>query len=449
MTAMNAAIIAVGSEMLGTQRLDTNSLSIAAALEKYAVALDRKSVIGDRQSDLVAELRFAARSADLLIVTGGLGPTEDDMTREALAEAFGLKLEVDRSIIEHLEERFASRGMKMPKVNERQANVFAGQTMLPNSRGTAPGFHLRLVLDKTENPGESALSSGAAAASAADGRAEKRIFVFPGVPHEMEGMVREYLEPWLAEVSRFSRYRRVLKIAGLGESAVEEKLAPYYVAHKEPLTILASQGQIELHLQADGEEAAARAEIASREQELAEIFGDRLFGFDDDTLEAVIGRMLIERSATVSTAESCTGGLLASRITDIAGSSAYFLGGAVCYTADSKMFLAGVDPQLIQEHGEVSEEVARDLAKGIRRRFKTTYGVGITGIAGPGGGSEAKPVGTVHIAVADGRTIEHRKLFWPMGRIRFKWFSTQSALDLLRLFMLKAGRVAGSGRNPS
>ena len=427
MTAMNAAIIAVGSEMLGTQRVDTNSLFIADALEKYAVVLDRKSVIGDRQSDLVAELRFSARGADLLIVTGGLGPTEDDMTREALAEAFGLTLEVDRSIIERLEERFASRGFKMPKVNERQAKVFVGQMTLPNSRGTAPGFHLQLDVDGVGN----------------------HVFVFPGVPHEMEGMVREYLEPWLGEVSQQSRYRRVLKIAGMGESAVEEKLAPFYKAHKEPLTILASQGQIELHLQADGDEVAARREIAVREKELAEIFGDRLFGFDDDTLEAVIGRMLIERSATVSTAESCTGGLLASRITDIAGCSAYFLGGAVCYTADSKMFLAGVDPRLIEEHGEVSEEVARDLAKGIRRRFKTTYGVGITGIAGPGGGSEMKPVGTVHIAVADGRTVEHRKLFWPMGRARFKWFSAQSALDLLRLFVLKAGGLPGAGRNPS
>jgi nicotinamide-nucleotide amidase len=415
MTGMNAAIVAVGSEMLSTQRVDTNSLTIAGALEKYAVLLDRKSVIGDRQSDLVAELRFAARAANVLIITGGLGPTEDDMTREALAEAFGLTLEVDRSMIERLEERFASRGFKMPKVNERQANVFVGQTVLPNSRGTAPGFHIKVDVEGSE----------------------RNIFVFPGVPHEMENMVREYLEPWLGEVSQVSRYRRVLKIAGMGESAVEEKLAPYYSAHKEPLTILASQGQIELHLEAFGEEEAARAEIASREAELAELFGERLFGFDDDTLEAVLGRMLVERSATVSTAESCTGGLVASRITDIAGSSAYFLGGAVCYTADSKMFLAGVDPQLIQEHGEVSEEVARDLAKGIRRRFKTTYGVGITGIAGPGGGSEAKPVGTVHIAVADGHTIDHRKLFWPMGRIRFKWFASQSALDLLRLFVLR------------
>jgi nicotinamide-nucleotide amidase len=415
MTAMNAAIVAVGSEMLSTQRVDTNSLTIAGALEKYAVVLDRKSVIGDRQSDLVAELRFAARAANILIVTGGLGPTEDDMTREALAEAFGLTLEVDHSIIERLEERFAGRGFKMPKVNERQAKVFVGQTVLPNSRGTAPGFHIKVDVDG----------------------AERNLFAFPGVPHEMENMVREYLEPWLSEVSQVSRYRRVLKIAGMGESAVEEKLAPYYSARKEPLTILASQGQIELHLEADGEEVAARAEIAAREAELAALFGDRLFGFDDDTLEAVLGRMLVARSATVSTAESCTGGLLASRITDIAGSSAYFLGGAVCYTADSKMFLAGVDPQLIQEHGEVSEEVARDLAKGIRRRFKTTYGVGITGIAGPGGGSEAKPVGTVHIAVADGHTIDHRKLFWPMGRIRFKWFASQSALDLLRLFMLR------------
>ncbi len=410
---MNAAIIAIGSEMLGPSRLDTNSLKITAALEDFGVSVVRKSVVGDRLRDVVDEIRYSLAHADVLITTGGLGPTEDDLTREALADAFGLQMEIDVSIIERIEARFAARGWKMPEVNKRQANVFRGQTTLRNERGTAPGFHLRV-----------------------DG---KGIWVFPGVPHELEWMLETYLTPWLQQkFGDRARHRRVLKIAGLTESGVEEKLEPYYEAHDhEPLTILASGAQIEIHLQAEGEETAAKAAIAAREKELLEIFGEKVYGFDGDTLEAVIGRMLIDRSATVSVAESCTGGLLSSRITDVPGSSNYFIGGAVCYTADAKMFLVGVDPALIQQFGEVSEQVVVDLAKGVRRRFHTTFGIGVTGVAGPGGGSEAKPVGTLHIAVADFNRYEHRKLFWPMTRSMFKWFATQSALDLLRLTMLR------------
>ncbi|HEX9160586.1 MAG TPA: nicotinamide-nucleotide amidohydrolase family protein, partial [Thermoanaerobaculia bacterium] len=208
---------------------------------------------------------------------------------------------------------------------------------------------------------------------------------------------------------------------------------PYYDAHNhEPLTILASGAQIELHLQ-----ATSRDEIASREKELLEIFGDRIYGFDDDTLEAVVGKLLVERNATITTAESCTGGLLSSRITDVPGSSRYYLGGGVCYEAKAKIDLARVDETLIQQHGEVSEEVALALARGIRERFNATYGIGVTGIAGPGGGSEAKPVGTVHIAVASATAHDHRRMFWPMPRPMFKWFASQSALDLLRLFILR------------
>lgn len=413
---MNAAIIAIGSEMLGPSRLDTNSLKITAALEDYAVPLVRKSIVGDTQADLVDELVYDIERADVLIVTGGLGPTEDDLTREALAEAFSLTMRVDHGLIERLEQRFAKRGIKMPEVNKRQANVFVGQETLTNERGTAPGFHLRL--------------------------GEKHVFVFPGVPHELEWMLATYFTPWLAEqCGGRARHRRALKIAGMTESGVEERLKPYYDAHRAepPLTILATGGQIELHLHADGDEAAAKAHIVAREQELLDLFGDRVFGYDDDSLEAVLGRLLIARGATVATAESCTGGLLASRITDVAGSSAYFMGGAVVYTAAAKQDLAGVAPALIAEHGEVSEPVAIALARGIRERFGTTYGVGITGIAGPGGGSEAKPVGTVHIAVASAETHEHRKLFWPVERTLFKRFATQSALDLLRLFMNRAG----------
>jgi len=412
---MNAAIIAVGSEMLGPARVDTNSLKITAALEDFGVGVVRKSIVGDTLADLANEIRYAIERADVLIITGGLGPTEDDLTREALAEAFGLEMDVDQSIIDRIAARFAARGWTMPEVNKRQANVFRGQTTLTNERGTAPGFHI-------ETRG-------------------KHVWVFPGVPHELEWMVATYLRPWLEKLSGGrSRHRRVLKIAGLTESGVEEKLKPYYDAHPgEVPTILASHGHIEIHLQSDGAQEEARAAIAAREQELHAIFRDRIFGFDDDTIESVIGALLKSRNETLAVAESCTGGLLGSRITDVSGSSSYFLGGAICYTAAAKTEFAGVDEQLIREHGEVSEPVAIALAKGIRERFNATWAVGITGIAGPTGGTPEKPVGTVHIAIAWPEDHKHRKFFWQGPRTIIKWFSTQFALDMLRRAILKRG----------
>ncbi|MFZ2489925.1 MAG: competence/damage-inducible protein A [Thermoanaerobaculia bacterium] len=408
----HASIIAVGSEMLGQTRVDTNSLKVTALLESYGVPLVRKSVVGDTRDDLIAEIRHSLEHSNLLITSGGLGPTEDDLTREALAAALGLEFETDHSIIERIEARFAARGWAMPEVNKRQAQVFRGQTTLKNERGTAPGFHL---ID-----------------------ADRHVWVFPGVPHELGWMLETYFEPWLAEVAgKRARYRRVLKVAGLTESGVEERLAPYYEAHRgEDLTILASGGQIEIHLIADGTEEQARGFIAERETEITQIFGGRIFGYDDDTLESVVGRMLAERGETVAIAESCTGGLLGSRITDIPGSSGYFLGGGICYTAAAKTALAGVDPELIREHGEVSEPVALAMARGIRERFGATYGVAVTGIAGPGGGTPEKPVGTVHIAVATADRVEHRKRLWQGPRTIIKWYSTQQALDLLRRVML-------------
>ncbi len=402
---MQASIIAVGSEMLGPTRVDTNSLKITAALESFGIAVVRKSVVGDRLQDLAAEFRHA--SSEIVIVTGGLGPTEDDLTREALCEAFGLTMEIDQSIVDWIEARFAERGWKMPEVNRKQGYVFPGHTTLRNQRGTAPGFHIEM-----------------------NGR---HVWVFPGVPHELEWMIAMYFTPWLESVSGGRRrHRRVLKIAGMTESAVEEKLKPYYENHPgELLTILASGGQIEIHLGGESPE-----EIATRESEIATLFGRRLFGFDDDTLESVVGALLIERHETVATAESCTGGLLGSRITDVPGSSAYYLGGAVCYTAAAKIDLASVSPQLIADHGEVSEPVALALARGARARFNTTWGVGITGIAGPTGGTPEKPVGTVHIAVSGPTGDHHRKLVWPASRTMVKWFSTQAALDLLRRELL-------------
>lgn len=404
---MKAAIVAVGSEMLGPTRVDTNSLKITSALELSGIPVVRKSVVGDLLQDLVAELRFSFDRADILIITGGLGPTEDDLTREALAAAFGLQMQLDQSIVDTIAARFAERGWVMPEVNKKQGNVFVGQTTLRNQRGTAPGFHIVT--------------------------GEKHIWVFPGVPHELEWMLDTYFRPWLHEISGGRmRHRRVLKIAGMTESAVEEKLKPFYERHPgELVTILASGGQIEIHLS-----AFDPADIASREAELLDIFGLRIFGYDDDTLESVVGALLLARNETVSTAESCTGGLLGSRITDVPGSSSWYMGGAVCYTAAAKTDLAHVDPALIREHGEVSEPVALALARGARTRFGTTWGIGITGIAGPTGGTPEKPVGTVHIAVSGPNGDHHRKLLWPAPRTMVKWFSTQAALDLLRRTML-------------
>jgi nicotinamide-nucleotide amidase len=411
--AKTAAIIAIGSEMLGPTRLDTNSLKVTAAFENYGVAVVRKAIVGDKLGELVDEIRFAIARADILVLSGGLGPTEDDLTRDALAEAFGLTMRVEQSIVERLEARFAARGWKMPEVNKRQANVFVGQTTLTNERGTAPGFHLQV-----ENG--------------------RHVWVFPGVPFELEWMVGAYLTPWLEELSGGrARYRRVLKIAGITESGVDEKLKPYYERHPgELVTILATGGQVEVHLHADGDETSARGVIVAQEAEMREIFGPRIFGTDDDTLEGVVGELLRSRGETLATAESCTGGLLGSRITDVPGSSSYYLGGAVCYTAAAKIALADVDAELIRAHGEVSEEVARALARGVRARFGSTWGIGITGIAGPAGGTPEKPVGTVHIAVAGPDAEEHRKLVWQSPRAIVKWFSTQNALDLVRRMML-------------
>jgi nicotinamide-nucleotide amidase len=408
---MDASIIAIGSEMLGPVRTDTNSLKITAALESFGIPVVRKSVVGDLLGDLVAEMRYAFERADILVITGGLGPTEDDLTREALVEAFGLAMEIEEAIVETIASRFTARGWVMPEVNRKQGNVFPGHTTLYNERGTAPGFHIDV--------------------------GGKHIWVFPGVPHELEWILGRYFTPWLSEFcGGRPRQRRVLKIAGMTESGVEEKLAPYYERHPgELVTILASGGQIEVHLSSDSPEF-----ITIREAEVREIFGEKLFGADDDSLESVIGALLSARGQTLSTAESCTGGLLGSRITDISGSSAYYMGGGVCYTAAAKTAIAGVNPELIAAHGEVSEEVALALARGIRERFATTWGVGITGIAGPTGGTPEKPVGTVHVAVAGPHGEKHRKLLWQGPRTIVKWYSTQQALDLLRRSILREGQ---------
>jgi nicotinamide-nucleotide amidase len=412
---MRAAIVAVGSELLGPERLDTNSLRLTSLLDRYGVELRRKAVVGDSVEELATELRAQLRRVELILVTGGLGPTADDVTREAAAEALGRGLVFDPAVVAEIERRFASFGRTMPEVNRRQAFLLEGADKIENSRGTAPG---QLV----EHDGCT-------------------LFLFPGVPTELEGMVGSRLEPWLAERrGGVGRETAVLKVACLPESVVEERIAPAYDEFgRESITVLARPGEIRILATAEGPEAERRARLATMTARLEALAGDAVFAHsEEETLEGVVGDLLRSRRATLSAAESCTGGLLSERITAIPGSSDYFLGGAVTYSNELKTLLVGVPPEMLAVHGAVSEPVALAMAAGARAAFASTYGVGITGVAGPGGGSAEKPVGTVHIAVAgpgEGE-VEHRKVRFPGDRERVRAQSAQLALEMLRRRLL-------------
>lgn len=413
---MDAAILAVGSELLGSMHVDTNSLTVANALERFGVMVTRKSVVGDDPEAIGSELDFALKHADVVVITGGLGPTEDDVTKEAVAERLRLQLVDDRAILEEIEEKFRIRGLRMPAVNERQARVFVGHKLVRNTRGTAPGFHLNLSIDNRP----------------------KHVWLFPGVPWELDGMIENDLEPWLQKSQSELVHKRVVKLAGLTESSVEERLRPYYDGHPgEQMTVLAARGEVHIHLMTAGPADEAYPQLTEMEQHIREIFGDRVFGLDHETLESCVGKILTSRGETLATAESCTGGLLGSRITDVSGSSAYYLGGAVAYSQQAKLFLIGIDPATIEKHGEVSEEVAIEMADGVRRRFGSTWGIGITGIAGPTGGTAKKPVGTVHVAVADRERRRHKQFLFAGSRELVKHYSAHVALDMLRLMITR------------
>ena len=415
---MRAAILAVGSEMLGTRRLDTNSLKLTAVLERYGVELRAKSVAGDAVEEIEAEVRSHLARAELVLITGGLGPTADDVTREAVAAVLGRTMRVDEGIVAGIEARFRSFGRTMPAVNRRQAEVIAGAAVIPNARGTAPGLRI-------EHEG-------------------RTLFLFPGVPTELEGMIATDLVPWLAERSEraggVARETAVLKVAGLPESTVEERIAPAYAEFgRESITILAQPGEIRLEATAAGPDATRRPALAAMVERLAALAGDAVFSRrEEDSLESVVVDRLREAGSTLSVAESCTGGLLASRITSVPGSSDVFEGGAVTYSNRLKERLLGVPGELLAAHGAVSEPVGRAMAAGARTRFGTDYGIGITGVAGPGGGSEEKPVGTVHLTVAgpgEGEML-HRRVRFPGDRAAIRSQASQLALEMLRRRLL-------------
>ena len=410
---MKSEIIAVGSEMLTPFRQDTNSLYITEKLNGIGITVAFKSIVGDRQKDLVNAIRTALSRIDILILMGGLGPTEDDLTREAVAESLSLTLRRDASQVAALHARAASWRITMPHNNLKQADVLEGATLLPNVNGSAPGQWLDTPF----------------------GGYRKLIALLPGPPHECRPLFDTECLPRLSvAVPPRTIAVRTLKAAMIPESQADKLLAPIYTTYTDvETTLLAHTGDLQITLicsKSDSDAARQRVdELAERVEEKLE---DWLYSSQGDSLEQIVLYYLELRQATLAVAESCTGGLVAERITSVPGASRSFLGGAVVYSDELKTSFAGVPAELIARHGAVSAEVAKALAQGIRARTGATVGVGVTGIAGPMGATETKPLGLVHIAVCDPQGCDAVERTFRGDRNRVREWAAQQALDLVR-----------------
>ena len=410
---MKAEIIAVGSELLTPDRLDTNSLFLTEELNKLGIEVLRKTIVGDNRELLAEAFRDALNRVPVVIASGGLGPTEDDLTREAVADALGLKLQRDPQFVAMLEQRFAKRGMKMSANNAKQADILSSAALLPNPVGTAPGQWIGGKYDGQE----------------------RLLMLLPGPPNEMKAVFETECIPRLrGRVPVQHIATRTLKIAMLPESQVDARVAPIYKTYADvETTILAGAGEIQLHLRCRKDsQAKAEARVEELAAKIEDELDDAIFSRKGETIEQIVSYLLQMRGMTLAVAESCTGGLLAERITSLSGSSRYFLGGAVVYSNELKTQFADVPKALIEQHGAVSREVAAAMAEGIRKRCLASYGVGITGVAGPTGGTEQKPVGLVYIALAgeEGTQVVERN--FPGDRRRIRQFATQQALEMVR-----------------
>lgn len=409
-----ANIIAIGTELLTPHRTDTNSLYLTARLNELGIDVTAKTIVGDDVRDLERAVTHALEHADLVITSGGLGPTADDLTREAVSSVLGLAMTEDAALVTQLLERFAKRGTPMPAINRRQAQVPEGAVVLPNPRGSAPGLLIA--------------------------HGEQLVVLLPGPPRELEPMFESSLQAPLAARTAGRRLRRrVIKIAGQPESRVDEIAAPIYqswASRALPLstTILASPGHVELQISARGHDVAALdVALAEAVAQLLPVLGDSVFSTDGRPIEAVVGDALRESGLTIALAESCTGGMVAARLTDVPGSSAYVVGGVVAYANAVKQHTLGVPAELLDAHGAVSEPVAAAMADGVRRALHADIGVAVTGIAGPDGGSPDKPVGTVCFSVAgpgDKHTTATRVV--PGDRQLVRLWAVMVALDMVR-----------------
>jgi nicotinamide-nucleotide amidase len=409
-----AEIIAIGSEMLTPAFQDTNSLYLTEQLNTIGIPVVMKMIVGDDEHYLEEAVRGCLARTPILITIGGLGPTEDDVTRKVIGRVLQRQLVLNDEILAKLQQRFKARGIEMPANNARQALVLTGSEILENNHGTAPG----LWVSSEKN----------------------HIILLPGPPSELKPMFEQSCTPRLQKMAGgIALARSVFRTACLTESALDARIAPIYTKYKNPeTTILAKPGQVEIRLTARGKnrEEAERL-LKELGDQIDQELDEHIFARSEQSLEEVVGMFLVLKNATIAAAESCTGGLIAERLTNVPGSSRYFMSGVVCYSNESKMELAGIPPLLLEMQGAVSAEVARGLADGIRARAGTTIGVGVTGIAGPGGGSNEKPVGTVHIAVATPSETHERKFLFPGDRQRIRWWASQAALDMVRRELMK------------
>ena len=407
-----AACLAVGSELLSDRRLDSNSLCITAVLARYGVSVEEKRVAGDSIGRVSVAVRELFDRYDVVVVTGGLGPTADDVTRDAVARALDRRIEPDAEVEEWIRERYAELGREMPEICTSMARVVEGSTPLRNFRGSAPGLMI-------EEGG-------------------RLLAVFPGVPWEMEEMLERDLEPRIAQMGQGVRKdSRTLLLGGVVESDTEEQIRHLYADFgRENVTILASYGVLRLVLSAEGNTEQTKSRLDVMEAAFREALAEDVAGVDVDGLPDVVLMQLESLRHTLAVAESCTGGLMSAHLTDVPGASESFLGGVVSYSNDAKENLIDVPHEMLVEHGAVSEEVARAMAMGVRECFESDWGVGITGIAGPTGGTEEKPVGLVHWAVAgpNGVTARHRVFMGNRSIVR-EW-SLNAALDHLRRSLL-------------
>ncbi len=417
----DAEIIAIGSELLTPEKIDTNSLWLTDQLNGLGVEVVRKSIVGDERALLTATIRTAIERSAIVILTGGLGPTEDDVTRDAAAAALGVQQVFSQEICDGIEERFNAFGRKMADINRRQAYVLEGAYILNNPRGTAPGQWF-------ETP-------------------RAVVILLPGPPGELKPMFTRECQPKLeARLPKQVIRTRFYRVAGMGESDLDALIAPIYTKYTNPVTtILASPGDVHIHLRArcdTPEQAEALLEEVG--PQIENLLGDRIYSLNGDSLEKVVGATLRTMNETLSVAESCTGGLLGGRITSVQGSSDYFLGGFQAYTGAMKTLLLGVSPELLAEHTAVSEEVARAMAEGARERTGSTWTLSITGYAGPATAQpgatppkEENKVGTIFIGCAGPGVFEVRRLRFPGDRERIRNLAVITALDLLRRALLK------------
>ena len=410
---MNAEIIAVGSEMLTPFRQDTNSLYLTEKLNALGVAVAFKTIVGDKRTHLVNAVRQALGRVDIVVISGGLGPTEDDLTREAVAEALNRKLTRDADLIANMYTRAAARRVTITPNNEKQADTVEGAVILENGRGTAPGQWLDIVY----------------------GKYRKLLMMLPGPPPELKTMFEEQCLPLLKDaLPERAIATRVLKAAMIGESHCDSRVAPIYKQYPDvETTILAHLGDIQLNLSCTKPLLAqAKLRVDELAGRIEEELDDLLYSSQGETLEQIVLYYLGMHGSTLAVAESCTGGMIAKRLTDIPGSSRSFLGGAVVYSNALKTKFTGVHPEVLEQYGAVSPEVAAAMADGIRRQCGARYGLAVTGIAGPGGGTEAKPVGLVYFAVSDNDSTETLEKRFTGDRNRIRQLAAQQALDMIR-----------------